>query len=72
MPRESKIAKLARQRGMTEIDLVKQAADNAGSLDDMATLLESYPYSIRSWLARRGLRVEAEKRMRITKVDDHD
>lgn len=69
MPKRSDLSKLAEQRGISEEELLTQTLQEAdGKIDKAAALLQMYPYSIRSELSRRGLRIVRDITVRLEKV----
>lgn len=69
MPRPSELSKIAVQRGISEEELLMQTLQEAdGKIDKAAALLKMYPYSIRSELSKRGLRVVRDITVRLERV----
>lgn len=70
MPRPSRLSEIARERGVDEEQLLADVLQQAeGSIDGAATILKMYPYSIRTELAHRGLRIVKDVRVRLEKVE---
>lgn len=69
MPKRSDLSRIAEERGVTEEELLATTLQEAdGKIDRAAALLKMYPYSIRTELSRRGLRVVRDITVRLEKV----
>jgi hypothetical protein len=68
MGRPNSLSRIAKERGMTEEEVLTEALVTGGSIDQAATLLGLYPNSVRSALARHRLRFTREVVARVEKV----
>lgn len=70
MPRPTVLGEIAKKQNMTEEEVLADALGRSdGKIDAAATLLKVYPNVIRTALARHGLKVVTEVKVRLEKAD---